>query len=175
MNLNQNHEPVRLPICGRQATTRSGRAIVTGCLLLIALVSMVMAATAMADAGGRADLTRLVVGGDSISAGYQNSSLMAAQQVNGFASLIARQAGVELTLPLISYPGFPAALQLVALDPRPIVEPITTNPAEFGTRINWQEQAYNLSVPGARVGDALRADADLAFFSSFVFGYYPYR
>ena len=63
----------------------------------------------------------------------------------------------------------------MALDPRPVVEPITTNPAGFGTRINRDEQAYNLSVPGARAGDALRAVADVDFFSSFFFGYYPYR
>src|SRR5215470_5309421 len=37
-------------------------------------------------------LSRLVVVGDSLSAGYQNGSLLDSQQVNGYANLIASQA-----------------------------------------------------------------------------------
>ena len=40
-----------------------------------------------------ADLSRLVVVGDSLSAGVQNISLAKSQQIHGFANLIAEQAG----------------------------------------------------------------------------------
>jgi hypothetical protein len=53
----------------------------------------------------RVDFSRLVVIGDSLSAGFQNNSLLDSQQVNGYANLIARRARVELPHPLIAYPG----------------------------------------------------------------------
>ena len=64
-----------------------------------------------------ADLSRLVVVGDSLSAGFQNGSLLGSQQVNGYASLLANQAGVDLPLPLIAAPGIPARF----LFPVPVV------------------------------------------------------
>ena len=45
----------------------------------------------------RADLSNLVVIGDSLAAGFQNGSLLDVQQTNGFASLIAAQAQVSVT------------------------------------------------------------------------------
>ena len=53
----------------------------------------------------KADLSRLVVVGDSLSAGFQSGSLIETAQVNGYAALIANQAGVDLALPLIASPG----------------------------------------------------------------------
>ena len=45
-----------------------------------------------ASAQRKADLTRFVVVGDSLSAGFQSNSLFDIQQVNGYASLVANQA-----------------------------------------------------------------------------------
>lgn len=95
-------------------------------------------------------LSHLVVIGDSLSAGFQNFSLFTnanGGQTFGFANVVARQAGVTLTLPTISYPGIPPALtrsggQIV-------------REAGLGSRTNPETQATNLSVPGFTVGDSL--------------------
>ncbi len=106
--------------------------------------------------GGRADLTRLVVAGDSLSAGFQNFSLFDSDgvpslppggQSHGYTALVAQQAAVSLTLPIISYPGIPPAL---TLNPGGVVRA-----AGIGSRENPTIQAHNLSVPGFTVLNAL--------------------
>src|SRR5438477_2960224 len=72
---------------------------------------------------GPADLSRLVVIGDSLSAGFQNGWLHEVHQVNGYAALVARQAGTDLQLPLIAAPGIPNMFTLVDPGPPPIVVP----------------------------------------------------
>ena len=76
----------------------------------------------LAQKGGTA-VGRLVVVGDSLSAGFQNFSLFDSStapvsfvggQKHGYAAVVAAQAGASLTLPLISYPGIPPALALDA-------------------------------------------------------------
>ena len=57
-----------------------------------------------------ANLSNLVIAGDSLSAGYQNSQLIEAGQKAGYANVLATQAGVDLRLPLIPAPGFPQVL-----------------------------------------------------------------
>lgn len=118
---------------------------------------------------GKADLSRLVVIGDSLSAGYQNGSLLAAQQANGYASLTAAQKGVSLPLPLIAAPGIPNVLQLVSPGPPPVVEPVSGTTTG---RINPYVQAMNLAVPGANVRDTLETRPDLNFddLTDFVLG-----
>jgi hypothetical protein len=110
--------------------------------------------------GPRADLSRLVVVGDSLSAGFQNGSLLAEQQVHGYASLVAQQGGVELPLPEIAYPGIPNVLTLVDPGPPPVI--VAAVGASTG-RVNPLVQPFDLAVPGARVADALVARPDLGF------------
>lgn len=105
----------------------------------------------------RADLSRLVVIGDSLSAGFQNNSLLDSQQQNGYANLVARRAGVELTQPLILYPGIPNVLRLVSPGPPPVIVP--AQGVSQGRR-NPTVQVTNLAVPGANVRDALDARPD---------------
>lgn len=112
-----------------------------------------------------ADLSNLVIVGDSISAGYQNSCLVHTQQPNGYASLLAKQAGIDLTLPLVEEPGLPPCLELVSLDPPVIIRP-TVYP---GFRIDPSVQAHNLSVPGMRIVDALKDVPDDTFHDIFGF------
>ncbi len=116
----------------------------------------------------RADLSRLVVVGDSLSAGFQNGSLLGSQQVNGYASLIARQAGVLLPLPLIAAPGIPNVLTLDPGPPPVIVEAPGVSPG----RVDPTVQPRNLAVPRATVQDALTARPDFAFddFTDLVLG-----
>src|ERR1700694_4674766 len=70
---------------------------------------------------GKADLSRLVVVGDSLSAGFQNFSLYDGNtapapggEQHGYAAVVAQQARVALVERLISYPGIPPALQLLS-------------------------------------------------------------
>src|ERR1035437_5825129 len=63
-----------------------------------------------------------VVIGDSLSAGFQNGSLLDTQQPNGWASLVATQAKFSLVLPLIAPPGIPAVDLLVSIGPPPVIQ-----------------------------------------------------
>jgi lysophospholipase L1-like esterase len=117
----------------------------------------------------KVDLSRLVVVGDSLSAGFQNHSLLDSQQVNGYASLVAAQAGVPLPLPLIAPPGIPNALKLVSLGPPPV---ITTATGVSTGRDNPAVQVMDLAVPGANVQDALTTRPPFTFnnLTDFVLG-----
>lgn len=112
------------------------------------------AGTALSAPHGKADLSRLVVVGDSISAGVQNFSLLDTQQANGYASLIAAQAGVPLTLPLVPFPGAPNVLQLISPGPPPVIQPVSGTLPPI-PRDNPLVQPTNLSVPGITVQQAL--------------------
>jgi lysophospholipase L1-like esterase len=93
-----------------------------------------------------------VVIGDSLSAGFQNGSLLDSQQPNGWASLVAKQAGFKLVLPLIAPPGAPAVLQLVSLGPPPVTQQASgTSPG----RDNPTQQPYDIAVPGHTLDDVI--------------------
>jgi lysophospholipase L1-like esterase len=102
-------------------------------------------------------LGRLVVVGDSLSAGFQNFSLYdsdsapgipAGGQKHGYAALIAQQSGANLNLPLLSFPGLPPVLTIDASGN-------ITRGTNIGARENPLVQTLDLSVPGYTVADAL--------------------
>ena len=62
--------------------------------------------------------------GDSLTAGYQNGSILDAQQPHGYAPLIAAQANLKIEPPLIAPPGAPAVLQLKSIGPPPVIVPM---------------------------------------------------
>jgi GDSL-like lipase/acylhydrolase family protein len=98
------------------------------------------------------DLSRTVVVGDSLSAGFQSDSLLDTQQPHGWASLVTGQAQVPLELPLIAPPGIPNVLELVSPGPPPIV---VTAPGTSPGRDNPLLQATDLAVPGQLLDDSL--------------------
>jgi hypothetical protein len=102
----------------------------------------------------RVDLSQLVVVGDSLSAGFQNDSLLDTQQPHGYASLVAAQAHVSLLLPLTTPPGVPNVLELVSPGPPPI---LTRAPGTSPGRDNPTVQATDLAVPGASLHDVLNS------------------
>jgi hypothetical protein len=124
-------------------------------ILAIPLVYAGQAGTAQQ----QADLTNLVVVGDSLSAGFQNFSLYDSDSIvppappggqkHGFAALIAQQANVDLSLPLIQYPGIPPVLTFEA--------GVVSRASGIGTREpqTLSVQTHNLSVPGFDLLDAL--------------------
>ncbi len=91
---------------------------------------------------------RLVVVGDSLSAGVQNFSLLDTQQPHGFAKVIADQAGWPLTLPLVPFPGAPNVLQY---DPGPPSQIVPAPGALKKLRDNPGVQPTNIAVPGLTV------------------------
>ncbi len=136
----------------------------------VSALTLLAALSAGAFEKNKADLSRLVVVGDSLSAGFQNGSLLDVQQVHGYASLVAHQAGVPLTLPLIAAPGIPNVLTLVSPGPPPVIVPAT------GTSTGRDDptvQPTNLAVPGARVQDALLTRPPFTFnnITDFVLGF----
>jgi hypothetical protein len=121
-----------------------------GGLSLLALVAT-LSSTGFAEK--KADLSRLVVVGDSLSAGFQNGSLLDIQQPHGYASLVASQARTMLPLPLIAAPGIPNVLTLVSPGPPPIIVPSLV-PKRSRAR-QYVPAADGPAVPGANVEDAL--------------------
>lgn len=97
-------------------------------------------------------LAKVVVLGDSSSAGYLNSSLLDTQQVHGWASVVAQQGGFPLALPLIAYPGFPPVSQLVTFGYPPVLAPA---PGTTTGRDNPDVSPDNLAVPGFKAADLL--------------------
>src|SRR5260370_8767242 len=87
----------------------------------------------------KADLSRLVIVGDSLGAGYQNSQLIESGQVHGYANVIATQAGVSLNLPLLPPPGYPQITTAPAFPPSTGFIP--------PSRLNTQ-QTFDVAVPG---------------------------
>ena len=106
------------------------------------LAAAALTATPALIAQKKADLTNLVVVGDSLSAGYQNSQLIETSQVHGYANVVATQAGVDLNLPLLPAPGFPQ------ISPGPYPETIGLS---FVPRTN-NDQTRDVAVPGFTVG-----------------------
>lgn len=102
--------------------------------------------------GSTPQFQNVVFIGDSLTAGFQNGSLLGTQQPNGYANLIAVQAGFGITLPLIASPGVPAVLQLVSIGPPPVVK--QADGVSTG-RTNGAAQPTDLAVPGHKVHDLL--------------------
>ena len=102
---------------------RTVKAVIGSSALIILLLAAAVPSWAQkkADPDQEADLSRLVVVGDSLSAGFQNGSLLDSQQPHGYASLVAKQARVDLPLPLIAAPGIPNVLTLLSAGPPPVI------------------------------------------------------
>ena len=96
------------------------------------------------------NFTTTVFLGDSLTAGYQSSSLLDTQQVNGYGPLIGTQAGFSVALPLIAFPGAPNVLQLVHAGPPTVI--VTAAGTTTG-RDNFGLQPTDLAVPGAFLND----------------------
>jgi phospholipase/lecithinase/hemolysin len=118
--------------------------------------------------------TSVVFLGDSLTAGYQNGSLLDTQQPNGFANLIAQQAKFSITLPLIAPPGAPPVLQLVSVGFPPVVEPSS---GTTSGRDNGNQQATDLAVPGQNLHDLINSgptplpSTDQEIITNLVLGY----
>src|ERR1700735_166959 len=100
----------------------------------------------------KANLSRIVVVGDSLSAGFQSDSLLDTAQPHGWAAVLAAHAHTPLILPLIAPPGIPNVLELLSPGPPPLIEPA---PGTSPGRDDPFVQATDLAVPGAALQDVL--------------------
>jgi lysophospholipase L1-like esterase len=137
---------------------RSLALAVSACLLLVALAGCGVTGTTTGTGTGTPNFATTVVVGDSLSAGYQNGSLLDTQQPHGWASLIATQANTTLTLPLIAAPGAPAVLQLTSVGPPPV---ITQSTGTTTGRDNPTMQNTDLAVPGHQLSDLINTTPTL--------------
>lgn len=133
-------------------------------VLLVALLTSFLISDGLAQVSSGVaepiDFSRFVVVGDSLSAGAQNFSLHEDFQPHGYAVLIARQAKVELPLPLIAHPGVPPALTLLSPGPPPI---LGQEPGESVGRVNPFLQPFNVSVPNLKINEVISYRPDCTF------------
>jgi hypothetical protein len=101
--------------------------------------------------GGTTNFKSVTFVGDSLTAGYQNGSLLDTQQPHGYANLIAQQAAFTMKLPLIAPPGAPAVLELTSVDPLVITQASGTTSGRDDITVT----PTDVAVPGAFVYDVL--------------------
>ncbi|MGD8394683.1 MAG: SGNH/GDSL hydrolase family protein [Candidatus Eiseniibacteriota bacterium] len=156
---------------GLTATRRGGRRILAGSMLcgLLAIVGLgggcdLDPPTPPTLDPGRADFTRLVAVGASLTAGMQSGALVEDFQALAFPALIAAQAGQPVgndgfAYPAIGYPGLgagdtpgsQAAIRGITALPSPcspVIEPIDPTPGQ-PVNLAYQGIYANLGVPGA--------------------------
>ena len=120
-------------------------------LSIVSLLTLNGCGSAPKGTKGSADFSQVVYVGDSLTAGFQNGSLLDTQQTHGWAALVAQQANYSITLPLIAPPGAPGVLQLVSVNPLVIQQA----PGVTTGRDNPNQQATDLAVPGHTLHDLL--------------------
>ena len=133
------------------SATRSGFLLLACGLTLVISGCGSSSMTATQNAG---NFKTTVFIGDSLTAGYQNGSLLDTQQPNGYANLIAQQAKFVLALPLIAPPGAPNVMTLVSPGPPPVTGILDPGQTTTG-RDDYSLQATDLGVPGALVNDVM--------------------
>jgi hypothetical protein len=113
-----------------------------------------LAAVTSLPAAAQVDLTRMVWIGDSYGAGYMAGCLTKRGQVDSPGAVIARANGVDFQQPIINDPGLGNCMVLKSLGP-------TTWGYEAGNgtpaNLALPRPYNNLSIPGCKIGDMLRA------------------
>ena len=120
---------------------------------------LLLLATPLATTRAHADvprLRRMVVVGDSLLAGFASGGFVGhgrMGQVNGAASLVARQAGVSLPLPLMSSPGVPPPLVIDDANRNGLLDPgeVRRKVDDIGMRSKPFRETRNLAIPGEDV------------------------
>lgn len=109
---------------------------------------------------GKADFSRFVTIGNSLTAGYQSSALYESSQMYSIGNMIAQQTGTDFVQPVISDPGLGGQLKIVSLDPF-----VTTQVQDQGTLTNLAyDKAYNnLGIPGIVLADITQSSTQNSY------------
>lgn len=121
-------------------------------------------------ASGNANFARYVAIGNSLTAGYQSSSLYQSSQEYSYPNLIARQVGLtSFEQPLISDPGIGGLIKIVNPDPNNFVT--MQEPVQGGTPLNLNYPApyNNLGIPGIVLADVMNSTTSASSFSKSAF------
>jgi lysophospholipase L1-like esterase len=119
--------------------------------------SNLTAPTPQSQKSGTADLTRFVTIGNSITAGYQSSSLFKDAQAYSFGNQIAQLVNTPYVQPLMQNPGIGGQLQIHVLFPNLVLVQQPTMGQEAALNIGYAGVYNNLGVPGALVYDVVNA------------------
>ena len=108
-------------------------------------------------ATGTANFSRFVSIGNSITSGYQSSSLYQDGQMYSFPNQIAGQVKTSYVQPLVANPGIGGRIDIQSLNLSTGSVVLYTNPANGGAPLNSNYAApfNNLGVPGAVLGDVI--------------------
>ncbi|RKY98186.1 MAG: hypothetical protein DRQ13_03815 [Ignavibacteriae bacterium] len=129
-------------------------AFIAGVVLILSSCDEYNELTAPTVDSGNANFTRFVSIGNSLTAGYQSSSLYKSAQQYSYGKLIADVMGVSFEQPLVGDPGTGGRLEIESLSPFTLF----TNPnAGAPLNLNYPAPYNNLGVPGAFVYDILNA------------------
>lgn len=117
---------------------------------------------------GSANFARYVAIGNSLTAGYQSSSLYESSQKYSYPNMIANQVGLTtFEQPLISDPGIGGLIKIASF------EPFVTKqePVEAGTPINLSYPApyNNLGIPGIVLADVMNSTTSAGSYSKSAF------
>lgn len=119
--------------------------------------SNLTAPTPQSPKSGSADFTRFVTIGNSITAGYQSSSLFKDAQAYSYGNQIAQLVNTPYVQPLMQNPGIGGQLQIHALFPNLVLVQQPTMGQEAALNIQYAGVYNNLGVPGALVYDVVNA------------------
>jgi hypothetical protein len=125
----------------------------TNALFRVAAAAAFAALAAAPAVAQPADFTRLVLVGDSEGAGYADGCLAKHSQIDSFAAILARQAGVSFEQPLLDEPGIGGCLVLTSLAPsftRKASQPKPLN-------LTLARPYNNLAIGGCAMGDLTKA------------------
>ena len=103
---------------------------------------------------GTADFTTLVTVGNSLTAGYQSSSLFESAQKYSFGNLLASHLKTSFEQPLYSDPGTQGRLEIVTLEPFAFA---ANENSGVPLNIALPRPYNNLGIPGALLFDVMNA------------------
>jgi lysophospholipase L1-like esterase len=111
---------------------------------------------------GAVDFTSFVSIGNSLTAGYQSSSLYESAQMYSYGNLIANQVGTSYAQPLISDPGNAGRIEIKSLNPFTL----TYNTSAGSPKNTAYPKAYNnLGIPGIVLADVMNSTTSAGSFS----------
>ncbi len=103
---------------------------------------------------GKADFTRFVTIGNSLTAGVQSNSLFETAQKYSYGNQIANQVNASFEQPIVAEPGTPGRLEVVSLNP---FQTYITKTSGAPLNLQYQAPYNNLGISGAFTYDVLNA------------------
>jgi phospholipase/lecithinase/hemolysin len=153
------NEPPMDRLSATSATRGRARAAAVVVVSLVAFVILALRPSPSqggAAAPAPANLSRMVVIGDSILAGFASGGLVRRGRMgqrDSAPALIARQAHVSLPQPLMTRPGVPPPFVIVDRNHNGVLDPgeVKRRSNGIGFRAQPKKEVRNLAVPGERV------------------------